>query len=324
MSADAKIWCEDDFAGVDDVRHVCVVVTARPSYSRIRSVLLALQARPDVRLTVVAAASALLERYGRVVAQMRLDGFDPIEVCSVIEGDTTETAACGMGLLTIKLSSLFALLRPDLVVTIADRHETLATAVAAAYLHCPLCHIQGGERSGSIDEKVRHAVTQLADSHLVATTAAGAYVAQIRPGAAVTVTGCPSIDIAREALALLPLETITAGVGGPLPVSRQLVVLLQHPVTGEADEAGAQMRITLEALAGLGGPVLALWPGQDAGAGEASKVLREASLASPGGVYTRSGECRRVSSSGCSRKWGVWWGIPPSGFGSVAIWASRW
>ena len=55
-------------------------------------------------------------------------------------------------------------LRPDVVVTIADRFETMATAVAAATQH-PLVHIHGGEVTGSIDEKVRHAVTKLADAH---------------------------------------------------------------------------------------------------------------------------------------------------------------
>jgi UDP-N-acetylglucosamine 2-epimerase len=64
---------------------------------------------------------------------------------------------------------VFDNLRPDIVVTVADRYETLATGVAASYLNIPLAHVQGGEVTGSIDEKVRHAVTKLADIHLVAT-----------------------------------------------------------------------------------------------------------------------------------------------------------
>ena len=49
------------------------------------------------------------------------------------------------------------------MVTVADRYETLATAVAASYMNIPVAHVQGGEVTGSIDEKVRHAVTKLAE-----------------------------------------------------------------------------------------------------------------------------------------------------------------
>ena len=96
----------------------------------------------------------------------------------------------GMGVM--ELSTAFLNLKPDLVVSIADRFETMATALAAAYMNIPLVHIQGGEVTGNIDEKVRHAITKLADIHLVATERARSFV--IRMGeedSSVFVTGCP-------------------------------------------------------------------------------------------------------------------------------------
>src|SRR5690606_9945247 len=92
-------------------------------------------------------------------------------------------------------------LKPDMVVTVADRFETMATAGAAAYMNLPLVHVQGGEITGSIDDKVRHAITKLADLHLVASEKAAERV--IRMGEdpqAVHVTGCPSIDLAKQAI----------------------------------------------------------------------------------------------------------------------------
>ena len=254
--------------------HLCVVVTARPSYSRIRSVLLALAQRPDVRLTVIAAASALLERYGRVVEFMRADGLDPLEVLSVVEGETGQAAAAGTGLLTLELAQVFAQLRPDRVVTIADRHETLATAIAAAYQQIPLVHVQGGETTGSIDDKVRWAVTMLADVHLAATAQAGCRLAAARPGGRVMVTGCPSIDLAREALTLPPVGRLETGAGLTPVDLRGAVVVLQHAVTDEADDALAQMALTLETLRPVKAPLIVFWPGQDAGAGGVSKAIR--------------------------------------------------
>ena len=89
----------------------------------------------------------------------------------------------------------------DAVVPVADRYETLATAVAASYMNIPVVHVQGGEVTGSIDEKVRHAVTKLANLHLVSTHLARERVIRLgeEPGS-VVMTGCPSIDIAAEVL----------------------------------------------------------------------------------------------------------------------------
>jgi UDP-hydrolysing UDP-N-acetyl-D-glucosamine 2-epimerase len=106
--------------------------------------------------------------------------------------------------------------RPDIVVTIADRHETLAAAIAASYMNIPLVHVQGGETSGSIDDKVRNAVTQLADYHFVSTKEAAKRVNRLLGGLNeasipdvlirgylgpdIHVTGCPSIDLAKHVL----------------------------------------------------------------------------------------------------------------------------
>ena len=114
------------------------------------------------------AASALLERYGSAVDYMRADGFEPNEkVYMVLEGENLVTTAKSTGLGIVELATVFDNLRSDVVISVADRFETIATAIAASYSNIPLAHVQGGEVTGSIDEKVRHAVTKLADLHFV-------------------------------------------------------------------------------------------------------------------------------------------------------------
>ena len=142
-------------------RKVCVVVTARPSYSRIKTALRAMSDHPALELQLVVAASALLDRYGNAARYIEQDGF-PIaaRVYMVLEGENLVTSAKSTGLGLVELATVFDNLRPDVVVTIADRYETLATAVAASYMNIPVAHVQGGEVTGSIDEKVRHAVAQ--------------------------------------------------------------------------------------------------------------------------------------------------------------------
>ncbi|HLG55016.1 MAG TPA: UDP-N-acetylglucosamine 2-epimerase [Vicinamibacterales bacterium] len=261
-------------------RKICVVVTARPSYSRIRTALKAIQEHPDLELQLVVAASALLDRYGNAIQAIERDGF-PVaaRVYMVLEGENLVTSAKSTGLGLVELATVFDNLKPDAVVTIADRYETLATAVAASYMNIPLAHVQGGEVTGSIDEKVRHAVTKLSNLHLVSTKGAAERVIRLGEEAStVVVTGCPSVDIAAEvaaapALDFDPFEKY-GGVGPNSDLSKGYLVVMQHPVTTEHEEAREQVEETLYAVRTVGVPVLWFWPNVDAGSDGTSKGIR--------------------------------------------------
>ena len=178
-------------------RKICVVIINRANYGRIKTVLQAIQEHPDLELQVVAGSSLLLERHGSAVDVLRAEGF-PVsaEVYMALEGETPLTMAKSVGLGVLELTSIFNHLKPDIVLTIADRFETIATAIAASYMNILVAHTQGGEVTGSIDESVRHAVTKLAHLHFPATKLSAERV--IRMGEdpeRVHMTGCPSIDI---------------------------------------------------------------------------------------------------------------------------------
>lgn len=262
-------------------RKICVVVTARPSYSRIRTALHAIKANPNLELQLVAAASTLLDQYGNAIRYMEKDGFDiASKVYMVVEGENLTTMAKTTGLGLLELATTFDNLKPDLVVTIADRYETIATAIAAAYMNIPLVHIQGGEITGTIDEKVRHAVTKLADIHLVSTKKAAENI--IRMGEnpdAVHITGCPSIDLAANVLKnpdidFDPFEKYK-GVGSTFDVkNKDYLVVMQHPVTTEYGQARTQITETLHAVKEVDLPTFWFWPNVDAGSDGTSKGIR--------------------------------------------------
>src|SRR5918993_745040 len=261
-------------------RKICVVVTARPSYSRIRSALQAINTHPGLELQLVVAASALLERYGNAIQAIEHDGFVPAaRVYMVLEGENLVTSAKSTGLGLVELATVFDNLAPDAVVTVADRYETLATAVAASYMNIPVVHVQGGEVTGSIDEKVRHSVTKLSNLHLVSTRMARERVIRLGEDPdTVVLTGCPSIDIAAEgaarpALDFDPFEKY-GGVGPREDLSKGYLVVMQHPVTTEYDEARAQVDETVYAVKETGLPVLWFWPNVDAGSDGTSKGIR--------------------------------------------------
>ncbi len=261
-------------------RKVCVVVTARPSYSRIKTALKAIQNHPDLELQLVIAASALLDRYGSSVNVIERDGFEiTAKVFNVLEGENLTAAAKTTGIGILELSTVFDNLSPDIVVTVADRFETMATAVAASYMNIPLAHVQGGEVTGNIDEKVRHAITKLADLHLVASPKAKERVVKMgEDETKVYLTGCPSIDLADEilqnpAFTFNPFEKYK-GAGQEVDISKGYIVVMQHPVTTEYSQSRTHIEQTLDAAAELNMPVLWFWPNVDAGADGTSKGIR--------------------------------------------------
>ncbi|NJL92693.1 MAG: UDP-N-acetylglucosamine 2-epimerase (hydrolyzing) [Anaerolineae bacterium] len=261
-------------------RKISVVVTARPSYSRIRSVLQAIQAHPALELQLIVSASALLDRYGSILDYVAADGFEvAARVYMVLEGENLTAMAKTTGLGLVELSTVFDNLRPDVVVSVADRYETLATAVAAAYMNLPVAHVQGGEVTGSIDEKVRHAVTKLANLHFVSTHGAAERVIKMgEDPASVFMTGCPSIDLAAEVAARPALDFDPfqkyGGVGRQVDLSGGYLVVMQHPVTTEYAQARHNITETLHAVQQSGLPALWFWPNVDAGSDETSGGIR--------------------------------------------------
>lgn len=258
-------------------RKVCIVVASRANYGRIKAVLQAVRAHPALELQLIVGASALLERFGRAIDVIRADGFEPnATVYLVIEGETPVTMAKSTGLAIIELATIFENLKPDIVLTVADRYETMATAVASAYMNIPLAHTQGGEVTGSIDESVRHAITKLAHVHFPTTEMSRERL--IRMGedpARIFMTGCPSIDAIASIDLTIPKDFFArTGVGGPIDPGSRYLLVVQHPVTTEYEEAAAQVDGTIEAIRRLKHPTVWLWPNVDAGSDVISKRLR--------------------------------------------------
>jgi UDP-hydrolysing UDP-N-acetyl-D-glucosamine 2-epimerase len=262
-------------------RKIAVVITARPSYSRVKTVLSAIQEHPHLELQLIVAASALLDRYGSAVNYIVKDGFEiAAKVFNVLEGENLTAAAKTTGIGILELSTVFDNLKPDIVVTVADRFETMATAIAASYMNIPLAHIQGGEVTGNIDEKVRHSITKLADYHFVASESAKERVVKLGENPEfVFNTGCPSIDLAKEvkensdSLPFNPYEKY-GGVGATPDLSNGYLVVMQHPVTNEYKDSRKHVEATLQAIYQLNKPTLWFWPNVDAGADGTSTGIR--------------------------------------------------
>lgn len=262
------------------MRKICVVIGSRANYSSIKSTMRAIRGHPDLELQVVCAASALLDRYGAVVKLIEADGFRTnARVHMLVEGETPGTMAKSTGLGLLELPTIFDQLQPDVVLTVGDRFETMATTLAAAYMNIPLAHTMGGEVSGTIDESIRHAVTKFAHVHFPACPDARDRIIRLgeRPED-VHLVGCPRMDLVAEVLDQdQPVgdELFAEGVGGRFDLRKPFVILSQHPVTTEYGEGERQIHESLMAIHELDVPCIALWPNADAGSEDIARGMRK-------------------------------------------------
>lgn len=259
-------------------RKVCVVVASRANYGRVKYVMKAIQEHPDLELQLVVGASVLLDRFGNAIKVIENDGFVPTrKIYYVIEGENLETQAKSTGLGIIELSTVFEDIRPDVVITVADRYETMATAIAATYLNIPLAHVQGGEITGNIDELVRHAITKLAHYHFPATEQSRERLIKMgeQPERIVN-SGCPSIDTLCHQDLTINNEKMReyGGVGYKIDFTKPYILMTQHPVTTTPEEGRRQVEKTLEALKKRKEQKIIMWPNIDAGSDLVSRGIR--------------------------------------------------
>jgi len=262
-------------------RRICVVLGSRANYSSIKSAMRAITKDTRLVLHTVVSASALLDRYGSVIDLVKSDGFGIDErVHSLIEGETPATMAQSTGVGLMILPSVFERLQPDVVLTVGDRFETMATTLAAAYMNIRVAHTMGGEVTGTIDESIRHAVTKFAHIHFPASADAAERIVKLGEDPRhVHLVGCPRVDLVAEVLRadanLEECHIFRTGVGHAFDLNKPFLLVSQHPVTSEYGRGEQQICETLMALERVGMPVVMLWPNADAGSEDVARGIRK-------------------------------------------------
>jgi len=261
------------------VRKVCIVLTTRGNYAKMKSTIGEIDADPRLKLQLVVGGGILLDRYGEYCTHIEKDGFNIAErVKFLVDGDSSESMAMSAGLATLNLSQTFARLRPDIVLVIADRYESLSVAHAAMCMNINIAHLEGGEISGSIDERIRHAITKLSHLHFPATHEAAERISNMGESTdSILTTGTLSLDlISRLAFAdtrLLKDFLDLQGSGDEVDIEGDYLVVSQHSVVTESTESIDQMSATLDAITKIQMPVIWILPNMDVGESSAAAVL---------------------------------------------------
>lgn len=266
-------------------RKICIVITTRGNYAKMKSVVRAIREMAGLELQVIMAGGAVLDKYGNIARVAHSNGAMKADrvIHFLVEGENPVTMAKSAGLAVTEFSTAFEDLKPDVVIVIADRFECLPIAMAASYMNIPLAHVEGGEVSGSIDESVRHAITKLSHIHFPATADAAERIRRLgEDPAAIYTVGATSLDVLGE-LAIGDLEPVmelqrTDGVGPYLDLTEPYLVVIQHPVTTEYSENLRNVTETIEALDKIRMNTVWIAPNMDAGSdgiGEGIARFRE-------------------------------------------------
>lgn len=153
-------------------RKIIYVTGTRADYGLMREVLKRLHQSEDIDLSICVTGMHLDALYGNTVNEIKADQFS---ICGIIPVDLANAQQSSMakaiGHELLGFTEVFESETPDVVLLLGDRGEMLAAAIAAIHLNIPVVHLHGGERSGTVDEMVRHAISKLSHYHFVATEA---------------------------------------------------------------------------------------------------------------------------------------------------------
>lgn len=238
----------------------------RSEYDILASVIEAVDRIDGLQAGVIVTGAHLSKEHGLSVRQIEADGFRIVaRIDSLLKVDTLAARVKGAGLQLMGLSDVLDRGRPDLLVVMGDREESITGALTAAYLRIPVVHIGGGDHAddGNVDNLVRHAVTKLSSLHMVATPRSGERVRALGEEPwRVHVVGAPGLDRLAETPSMTRAELFhDLGVDW----SDEFAVVLFHPTIRDFGEASANMEVVLRAVERAGLPMAIIHPNSDPG-----------------------------------------------------------
>ncbi len=258
-------------------RLVLGITGIRSEYDIMSSVFRAIANHPNLDLQVVVTGAHLSDTFGLTANEVHSDGFVVVdEIESLLNGDQASSRVKGLAIQLQGLVQTVVRCRPDILLVLGDREESMTTALVGAYMNIVVAHIAGGDRViGNVDDQVRHAVTKLAHIHLVTNSESAERILRLgeQPFRVFNV-GNPGLDRLLEVPKIDSLA-LSQSLGFPIVDGAPLLLVIQHVISTEINQAYNQMRTTLEAVRDLGIFTILSYPNSDAGGQQMIKAIHE-------------------------------------------------
>ena len=245
-------------------RKITITTGTRAEYGILRPILKEITKRKKLQLILIVTGTHLSKRHGMTINEIKKDKFKIYQTFKFLPNDDTGfSAAKSLGDGVVQFAKIFKKVKPDINLILGDRDEMLASAIAAYHMNIPNAHIHGGDVSGSIDEYSRHAITKISNIHFAATEKSKRRIIKMGENPKfVYLTGSTSIDELRNNK-ILSKSQFEKKYGFKL--TKNLIVLVQHPVTTQIASTKKHIQNTLKAIEYFGYRTIIIAPNSDAG-----------------------------------------------------------
>lgn len=241
------------------VRKIAFLTGTRADFGKLKSLMHRVQGDPDFLLHVFVTGMHMLARYGSTHEEVEKSGFTNIH--KFINQNASDRMDHILAKTIAGLSDYVQEVRPDLLVIHGDRVEALAGASVGALNNLRVCHVEGGEVSGTVDELIRHSVSKLSHIHFVANQDARNRLRQLgEREETVYVIGSPDIDAMNAELPAF--EKVRERYGFDFT---DYAVVMFHPVTSEVEDLRRQARVLVDALIASDHNYIVIYPNNDHG-----------------------------------------------------------
>lgn len=241
-------------------KKILFVTGTRADFGKLKPLLNYVEQHADFELHLVITGMHMMQAYGSTYLEVLRENYQHTYLASNQFAGEPMTSVLGN---TISLlARYYAEIKPDMVVIHGDRLEALAGATVGALGNCLVCHIEGGELSGTIDDSIRHAVSKLSHIHLVANESAKARLIQMgEKDSQIFIIGSPDLDVMQsKSLPSLPEVKQYYNIDFD-----DYALSLFHPVTTESDKIGEYTKAYFEALKQSGKNYVVVYPNNDTG-----------------------------------------------------------
>lgn len=255
-------------------RKICVITGTRADYGKLLPILKKIREDNELELSIIATGMHLLDEFGYSAKEIENDGFFiDVPVRMILDGDDVHSMIKSFGIGVHGISQAIEGIKPDIILVQGDRSEALVGVMVGAFSNIPVAHIEGGEVTGTIDESIRHAITKFAHIHFAANQKSAERILKLGERKEhVFVVGSPDLDVILNE-ELFTKEEVEKKLN--IDLSQSTVIVLQHPITTERDQAKYQIKETLDALAELTLQTVLIYPNADTGGREMIRVIKE-------------------------------------------------
>lgn len=223
-------------------KKICFFTANRSDYSKVRTFIGEINSDSYFDLTTIVGGTHFNSRYGNSVGDLIDDGISvDYKVDCLMDNDSVFSMTKTSALQIYEITNILERNDFDLGVVVGDRYDILPAAYAFSLCNIPVAHIQGGEKTGTIDDMIRDTITSLSHIHFVANNKARSRLISLgEDDSHVFVSGCPSIDYIKNANIPkdIDMNILSEYCKDPIDLSKSddYFLVIVHPNVTEPDD----------------------------------------------------------------------------------------